>query len=117
MDIYDEIDRRTGTISAYAIMKDGHYVARAIFRNDAACTCYFQVWGAPPQKGIARGGNYDRHSAAAEVAAAKIEKIESGHGGEAIRVQVRELLSDPKRDGYHWDQNLTEGGFEVARVI
>jgi hypothetical protein len=116
-DIYDDFDRAFGKISAYAVLRDGKAVGRVAMKHGNQVTAYFQLWGAPMQKGIARGGNYDRATAAIESAAAKLPPITDRPEAEVERQTVVRVMCDPDLDGMGWSNRLEGVGYTVSPVI
>ena len=116
MDIYEDFDRATAGFSAYAILSDGSAIGRVIIRRKVAVTAYFQIWGAAMVKGQARGGGYDMATAAIENAVEKLEKPDRIYAHDHWS-DIRQVMSDPKRDGETWTRRLEDMGFEIANVI
>lgn len=118
-DIYEQHQTAFKNVSAYIITdKAGNLKARVAFKHGAAVTCYFHLLGLQMQKGIARGGNYDRASAAAKSAWDKIAKApKPEHAGpefNELRAAINGALQD---DGAHWDNALTRAGFGVFQAV
>ena len=70
--IYDTFNTATKGITAYAIMKDGKYIAKIVFKRVSSVTCYLHVLGHNMVSGKANGGGYDMCTASAAHAADKL---------------------------------------------
>lgn len=116
--IWHQFDKATKAISAYAILKDGEYVGRIVFKNGAAMSCYLQVWGSAMVKGQARGGGYDRATAAAHNAAARLDPKQNLTAVERIHVPaIKAALLGASDDGTGWIKRLEGAGYTVCGVI
>ena len=89
----------------YAILRDGAYIGSAVFKRRAAVTCIVKLVGAPAAKGMARGGGYDRASAAFETACAKLG------AGNPLSAAIAAA-----GDGGSWDKALIKAGFQISSI-
>jgi hypothetical protein len=112
--IYDQHRAAFSNVSAYCIVKDGKRIGAVAFKFGAAVQCYFHVFGAPMAKGIARGGNYDRTSAAAEIA---IEKHSvDAYPDDLIHINaIKAALAGDS--GASWDKRLADAGYSVFQAV
>lgn len=110
--IYDLHDKAFASVSSYAVLKDGEFVASIAFKypRDGAgrLWAYVHFLGEPMVRGYASGGGYDKHSAACASAVRNIDL--SNHGGTDFEMFVRALSLD---NGYYWNDNLRAAGFKV----
>jgi hypothetical protein len=113
--IYDQFDAATRTLSAYAIADGAAIVGRVVIRHGGQCTAFCHIWGAQMSKGIARGGGYDRASAAVEAGFAKHGTSEYDHSCNAIVARVQAALAGPS--GRNWYDRLADAGFTIQHVI
>ena len=113
--IWHQFDKATKAISAYAILKDGAFVGRIVFRHGAAMSCYLQVWGSAMVKGQARGGGYDRATAAAYNAAAQPAHADDRQHGAAAA--LRAALLGASDGGTGWINRLEAAGYTVCGVV
>lgn len=114
--IYDQFDKAFSKVSAYVIFEGAQNVGRIAFkRGDSRTTCYAQVWGAAMAAGHASGHGYDKTSAAAENAIAKLV----GHlkDGSAAHVGRWKKALDTGSTGERWARRLETAGYTVAHVI
>lgn len=105
--IYDLHDKAFASVSSYAVLKDGKFVASVAFKypRDGAgrLWAYVHLIGDTMVRGYASGGGYDKHSAACQSAVKGCE--ENGF--------YRALSLD---NGYSWNDNLRTAGFEVCQT-
>lgn len=114
MSTYDKFDAAFRGVSAYAILKDGKPVGRAVFKHGGRCTVYFQAWGAAMVTASAGGGGYDRATAAVESAAAEI--ICDDDSAWPTVQEIKDAIANGP-EGYRWQSRLEAVGFTVANVI
>lgn len=114
-DIYEEFDRATGGLVAYAISKDDEQVGRVVIKYGSSVRAFCQIWCSRMVKGTARGGGYDRASAAVESAVAKM-KADHGDNGAAAHIAAWQgaLRGD---SGYGWLRRLEDAGYTVQHVL
>lgn len=115
-DIYRQHDASFSAVSAYVIAKDGKRVATVAFKfpRDGAgrLLAYVHFLGLKMVRGWASGGGYDKRSAACADAARRINN--TGGDGEAFLPFYTALAKD---DGYGWDRNLRDAGFDVWQAV
>jgi len=128
----DQIDNQTALYDAqrkaangslfYVVFEGPRLVARLSFhynRPNTACTCFLWVQAAGISKGVAKGGGYDRKSAAALKAAKSIPALDRCYQeivGYAERVEkIRAALNHD--DGQDWMRHLEAAGFVVYSAI
>ena len=117
--IYDQHDKAFGNITAAVIAKDGERVATVAFKHGQAVTAFVHWIGTEMVKGQARGGGYDRATAAAANAAQKLAGASLGIGvhetdDHPFRAFYRALCAD---DGRCWNSALEDAGFTVLYAI
>lgn len=112
-DVYKKFDAAVGALSAYAITKDGKQIGRIVFKFGNAVTCYAQVWGQAMQFGIARGGNYDRATAAWEAACAKFT---NSRCDPFVTDWIKQSRTK-EFDGIGWQHRLENAGYTVQHVL
>lgn len=119
--IYDQFDKATAQVGAYAILKDGKFVGRVVFKypRDGAgrLYCYLQAWGATMVRGFASGGGYDKRTAAFEDAARKLQKDSVPSDVQALDTVFAFLDVAAENSGERWDRRLETRGYVVACVI
>ena len=119
--IYDQHDKAFSQVSAYVIAKDGKKVGTIAFRfpRDGASRlwCYLRVSGFRMVRGYAGGYGYDKASAAAASAARGLRdpKINEFGQDDALLLEIAGILD--RDDGYGWDRNLREVGFDVWQAV
>lgn len=116
--VYSHFESAFRGVSAYAVLRDGKPVGRVVIKYGAAATAYVQAWTQPMCKGQARGGGYDRASAAVQAAAAKLYNGDAlpCPDGLAVMEAMKAALIDG-RDGVTWTRQLEAAGFVLALVI
>ena len=120
-DIYTQHDAAFRQVSAYVIAKDGERVATVAIKHATAVTAYVHLIGIEMVKGTARGGGYDRASAAVATAIDKIPVPSADHGDDryqtlhALRTQLR--LATPGMDAGQWTRELERQGFTVWQAV
>ena len=112
---YAAFDRAFSNVSAYVILHSGAAVGRVAFKHGASVQCYAQVWGSDMERGKAGGGGYDRTTAAAEQAFARM-------GGKDATPQVKAHVDAIQRamtgpDGKRWTVRLEEAGYTIQHVF
>lgn len=119
--IYDQHKAAFPNVSAYVITKDGKRIASVAFKfpRDGAgrLYCYFHVFGTPMTRGYAGGGGYDKQSAAAESAAARIvppEGVDWTSDRDTV-LAIQAALSGG--DGLSWDRRLRDAGYDVWQAV
>lgn len=117
-DIYDQHKAAFASVSAYVIAKDGDRVATVAFKypRDGAgrLWCYVHVLGVPMVRGHAGGYGYDKHSAASEVAFARISDVSGlGPSRQDAILQMRDALA--RDSGEYWDSRLRKAASRCGR--
>lgn len=119
MSVYDRFDVATRGMGAYAILKDGKPVGRAVVKYGNAVTAYLQAWMQPMAMGRAGGGGYDRATAAMEQAASclapDLEYPREDVDPSELAGIKRAILEG--RDGSRWSDRLEAAGYVLALVI
>jgi hypothetical protein len=118
MNIYEKFDAATKQTSAYAIMHQGKYIGRVIFKrgNGLRQTCFAQLWGMTMTTGFAGGGGYDKHTASFESA---VEKFKVEDGNDPIvwaHAKAWKLLFSTS-SGEAWNNRLISNGYQVLNVV
>lgn len=120
-DIYERHANAFRDIDAAVILdsKTHEFVGKIAFkhaRSGLRVTCFLHVLGAPMVSAFATGGGYDKHTAAASVAAYRLkgDKDDTAQTLEHI-ARIREALKSD--GGYHWDQYLATAGYTVHRAL
>lgn len=112
-DIYEQHAKAFRGVSAYTIARNGERIASVAFKHGARCTCYFHIFGLQMAKGWADGGGYDKASAAAHSAVNRID-----HNGYPEHVAIAdEIRAAIKDQGYSWDRDLRDAGFDVWQAV
>lgn len=126
-DIYDQHDKAFANVSAFVIAKDGKRMATIAFKFGGAVTAYVHWLGEPMVRGIARGGGYDRKSAACSTAAKRLTKPPvawSPCDGQVFETDAavlrgwqsfRDALTPDNGDT--WDSRLRKAGFDVWQAV
>lgn len=112
--VYDEFDKATGNLTAYAVSKGAHPVGRIVLSHKASCRAFVQVWCAAMKVGRANGGGYDLGSAAVESA---IAALQPGPDGEAVRHIAKWQKAMKGDSGYDWRRRLEDAGYTVQHVL
>ncbi|MDE2104045.1 MAG: hypothetical protein KGL39_42805 [Patescibacteria group bacterium] len=121
-DIYQQFDAAFRNVSAYAVLREGKLVARICFKYGSAVTAFVHWYGLEMQRGQARGGGYDRASAACAAAASKIVNDCYGTGTtskakeQALCAKFKHALENGP-DGMGWETWLRAEGFEIVNMI
>lgn len=121
-DVYDQFDKATARLDAYAVMSGAAYVGRIVFAypSDGAgrLWCYAQAWGATMVRGYAGGYGYDKRSAAAQAAVAKLLP---GTGDRPDTIEHvgrwRAALADQPASGEGWQRRLEDAGYTVLSLL
>lgn len=116
-DIYAQHDAAFRAVSAFVVLKDGERVATIALKHGNAVTAFVHWLGVEMVKGIARGGGYDRASAACSVAAAKaIATIKvDPNVVDFPRATFFRILRDD--DSRRWNDRLEAAGFRVVQAV
>jgi len=114
-DIYRQHDAAFRQTSAYIIAKDGARVATVALKHGTAVTAYVHLFGVEMVKGIARGGGYDRASAAVATAIGKIRASGDDTAVNAHRIALR--LAVAGMDAGDWRRELERQGFTVWQAV
>lgn len=105
--IYELHDKAFASVSSYAVMKDGKFVASIAFKyprdGSGRLWAYVHFLGNKMVRGYASGCGYDKHSAACQAAMKECKENDF----------YRALSLD---NGYYWDDNLRAAGFEVRQT-
>lgn len=116
--IYEQHNKAFANVSAYVICKDGKQVGNIAFKfpRDGAgrLYCYLHVHGSPMVRGFAGGYGYDKKSAAASAAAAQLSPSQYHDDTPSMQAVQDALLPD---NGYDWDYQLREHGFDVYGAV
>lgn len=120
-DIYTQHDAAFRAVSAFVILRDGERVATVAIKHATAVTAYVHLVGVEMVKGVARGGGYDRASAAAATAIGKIPVPSADHDDaryqtlNALRMMLR--LAATGMDAGSWTRELERQGFRVLQAV
>lgn len=116
-DIYDQHRNAFEHVSAYVVLKGEDCIANVAFKfakSGLRVTCYFHIIGAQMVRAYANGGGYDKCTAAAHSAIARIE----AHEGDVRTIQRVGAFRDAVTDnGASWDQDLRKAGFSVWQAV
>lgn len=120
--IYDQHRAAFAKTSAYVILKDGERVATVAFKFGTAVTAYVHFIGAQMVRATAKGGGYDRQSAAVAAAATKIdlsdrEDCHRDDIGQPVTDRSTFMDATDDRDGRTWDRRLQDAGFVVLQAV
>lgn len=114
---YIQFDKASKTLSAYAVLKDGQFIGRVVFKHGQMRTyCYAQVWGAPMARGSANGYGYDKSSAACEAAVAKLF-IGANPPTSNAHVEAWKVAVTPQSGGLNWQRRLEDAGYTICGVV
>lgn len=117
-DIYAIHQKAFSGVAAWVILDDAEQlVARVAFtygKSGLRTTCYFHILGEQMQRAFANGGGYDKASAAASFAAARIAKATPKSDKAHIIGAMATALKD---DGNSWDRALSAAGFRVIQAL
>lgn len=116
--IYDQHKAAFANVSAYCVVdKVGNRIASIAFKfpRDGAgrLYCYVHVYGGPMVRGFAGGYGYDKRSAAALEAIAKI-KPDDYYPEDAHHVAAFKRLVDCGSD---WERQLCDAGYTVLQAV
>lgn len=114
--IYEDHDKTFSYVSAFVVCKDGARVATVAFsfaRSGLRVTAFVHWIGCEMVKGIARGGGYDRKTAACAHAVSKTCKP-IPHPNTDMDAFVAALAKD---QGPTWDAQLHRAGFTVLQAV
>lgn len=116
--IYDQHDKAFPHVSAFVIADGGNRVATIAFRfpRDGAGRLWAYVhWiGAEMTRGYARGGGYDKKSAAVASAVARLQDATDTENHARLDA-FRDALLD--FGGFGWDHKLRNAGFQVWQAV
>lgn len=112
---YAAFDRAFSNISAYVILHSGAAVGRVAFKHGASVQCFAQVWGCTMERGKAGGGGYDRATAAAEQAFARMGDKDASAHAQPHLYAMQEAMVGP--DGARWTRRLEDAGYTVQHII
>lgn len=120
--IYDQHKAAFANVSAYVVLKGDRRVATVAFKFGNAVTAYVHWIGVEMVRYTAKGGGYDRQSAAVAGAARKIDTTnrEDGHRddlGQPVTDQAEFMDAARKDGGATWAQALEAAGFEVIQAV
>lgn len=122
MAIYEQFDKATRRVGANVILRDGKVTGRVVlaYPVDGAgrLYAYVQVWGAHMVRAFARGGGYDKGTAAVCHA---IQRLEPEKGEYSSRPETVSMISAWRAavasdGGYSWKHQFEAAGFEVAQA-
>lgn len=126
--IYEQHDATFRHVSAFVILRDGERVATVAFKfatSGLSVTAFVHWIGTEMVRGVARGGGYDRKTAACAHAAARLLRAyqmrdcmapdylapESAAPFEAFRYALA------RDTGPTWDAQLQRAGFTVLQAV
>lgn len=115
-DIYQQFNSAFRNISAYAVLREGKPVAHICFKYGTAVTAYVHWYGLEMQRGQARGGGYDRASAACAAAVSKTRTAWQHPVNDGDWSKFCQALYDGD-NGPGWERCLRDAGFEIVNVI
>lgn len=117
--VYEQFDKATRDVSAFAVFKGPDYIGRVVFKRGTSglrTTCFAQVWGLRMAKGMANGGGYDKDSAAAENAISKIKPEDERDPAPLEHLKAwQDAMKGP--EGERWNRRLDAAGYNVVHVI
>lgn len=119
--IYARHDRVFANVSAYVICdKEGSRVATVAFKFGQAVTAFVHIIGDEMQQAMAKGGGYDRQSAAVASAARKMHEDPLGDTlysdtckADAIKLRAAMALDG----GKGWQDAVRDAGFDVWQAV
>lgn len=114
IDTYEKYDNATCDLSAYAILFEGHYVAKIVLHHEEACTAFVHVFGAEMVSARTTGYGYDQPSHAIRSACGKLQDYTTPDGFRSL--QMAEAFTEEAR-GREWGSVLEEAGFRVLNVV
>jgi hypothetical protein len=119
--IYDQHRAAFANVSAYVVLKDGKRVATVAFKfpRDGAgrLYAYVQWFGATMVRGHANGYGYDKRTAAASVAARKLQISLEACIDAPARPEDHFVAALWRDAGDSWDRALEHAGFEVVQAV
>jgi hypothetical protein len=113
--IYAAFDSAFSTVSAYLITHEGQQVGRVAFKHGASVRCFAQVWGSDMAQGKAGGGGYDKATAAAEQAFARMGQGETRPDVQHHVDAIKQAMTGP--DGHRWISRIEAAGYSVQHVF
>lgn len=121
MDIYEKHSKAFANVSAYVVLRNGQHIARVAFKHAKSgmqLDAYVHLFGIPMERGYARGGGYDKHTAAVSSAAQRIKASKPDmryvQDVAAFDAFIAAALLD---DGSRWDTQLRTRGFAVIQAV
>ena len=119
--IYDQYAKAFSSVSAYVICKNGTRIATVAFRfprDDAGrLRCFAHVVGAPMVRGYATGYGYDKKSAAAESAFARIDVADFMTGDPYSDHAATLKAALAANEGYVWYRRIRDAGYDVFQAV
>lgn len=116
--IYEQHRAAFANVSAFVVLRDGERVATIAFKFGGAVTAYVHWIGLEMTRATAKGGGYDRQSAACRSSALKITtdgEFTSDRRPD-LRCEFIEALDDGER-GAGWERCLRDAGFTVLQAV
>lgn len=114
--IYDQHKTAFATTSAAVVLDEkGKLVARIAVKHGASVTAYVHYLGCQMTRGFARGGGYDRTSAAIAAAAEKTKPAEYSDDPAARERFTFACIAGS--DGAGWKNALLAAGYTVHEAI
>lgn len=114
--VYTQHDKAFANVSAFVVCRDGERLATIAFKFGTAVTVYVHWIGVEMVKAVAKGGGYDRQSAACGTAAKRIpDDIRGVDAHPVLREAFIDALHD--KDGRRWDDRLRDAGFQVFQAV
>ena len=118
MNVYDKFHNATKNIATHVVIdKYGQYVARIVTvtsASGATVTAYVHWIGTRMSSGKVGGGGYDRHNAAVAEAAQNFIK---NSNEERFGQELAFWDACTHDNGYGFDYNLRQAGFQVFNII
>jgi hypothetical protein len=120
--VYDQHRASFATVSAYVVLDlTGERVANVAVKypRDGAgrVYCYFHVFGAEMARGFANGYGYDKCSAAAESAVARIKPPEGADWQTHRDTITRIKTALAGGQGVDWARRLQDAGYLVIQAV
>lgn len=112
--VYDKKAKAFQNVSAFILVKNGENVGKVAFKYGAAVRCFLHIAGARMSIGVARGGGYDRASAAFQYAA-ECHSIDAWPSHIELIQAVKAAAL--KADSLSWDRALRDAGFDVWQAV
>lgn len=122
--VYKDFERVTQDLGAWAVLKNGEYVAKVVTHtggrrspNGLTVRAFVHVFGLPMVRGIARGYGYDMRTAAILSAG---EQLTYSLRADAYQQRLADVCADfrsLKDNGHDWTSQLSELGYVVEWVV